>query len=119
MSKKQQLRGKRLLRVRSKLHGTENKPRLCIIKSNCHLYAHLINDDKGETIASVSTNSKEFRNTEFNRKNKVSARKIGEKIAEKAIEYGVKEAIFDRGWAKYHGILAELADGARGAGLKI
>ncbi len=117
MNRKAQLRHKRRQRVRSPMMGSQTKPRLCVIKSNLHLYAHLINDEKGETICSISTLSKEFKNKL--KRNKESARVIGEKIAEIAQKHDIKEAIFDRGWANYRGILSELADAARGAGLKI
>lgn len=116
--KKQLLRNKRSLRVRSKLHGTAAKPRLSIVKSNSHIQAQLIDDDAGKTIGHVATFGKEFRNTEFNRKNKTSAQKLGQRIAEIAKEKNVKEVIFDRGPFKYHGILAALADAAREAGLQ-
>lgn len=108
----------RAMRVRKKLRGTSLKPRLSVHKSNCHLQVQLIDDDKGITLAGISTCAKEFRDSEFNKKNKASARKLGEYIAEKAKEHNVKEVVFDRGHFKYTGLLAELADAARGAGLK-
>lgn len=116
--KKQQLRIKRKLRVRKHLRGNSMKPRLCIVKSNKHIEIQMIDDELGKTIASISTRSKELKGTEFNKKNKTTARKLGEMIAEMAQKNDIKEAIFDRGCHKYHGILAELADAARGAGLK-
>lgn len=115
---KQKRRKNRAHRVRKRCQGTELKPRLCVVKTNNHIQAQLINDEKGITLGSTSTFSKEFRNTEFNRRNKVSARKIGERIAEIAKEHNVQEVSFDRGCYKYHGVLAEVADAARGAGLK-
>lgn len=117
--KKHQRRINRNLRVRKHLRGTDLKPRLCVVKSNCHIEVQLIDDENRITLCATSTKNKEFRNTEFNKRNKASARKLGEKIAELAMAKNVKEAIFDRGFHKYHGILAELADAARGAGLKI
>lgn len=116
--RKQTLRQKRAWRVRKKLEGTSSKPRLCVVKSNLHIQAHLIDDQSGKTIGGTATYAKEFRNTEFNRKNKESARKIGERIAEIAKEQNIKEVVFDRGPFKYHGILAELANAARAAGLQ-
>ena len=116
--KNKQLRLKRAIRVRKNLRGTNTKPRLCVIKSNNHIQAHLFDDDAGITIGSVSTFSKENRHTEFGKKNKASARKLGESIAEIAKSKNIKEVVFDRGANKYHGILAELADGARANGLK-
>lgn len=116
--KKSQLREKRALRVRKKLRGTSAKPRLCVVKSNCHIQAQLIDDEKGHTLVSVATFSKEFKGTEFNRKNKASARKMGEHIAEMAKAKNIKEVVFDRGPFKYHGVLAEFADAARAVGLE-
>jgi large subunit ribosomal protein L18 len=117
--KRQNIRKRRTMRNRKKLRGTNLRPRLCVIKSNSHIQAQLIDDESGLTLVSAATFSKEFRNTEYNRKNKNSAKKIGEKIAEIARSKNINEAVFDRGSFKYHGILAELADAARGAGLKI
>lgn len=116
--RKELVRKKRAMRIRKRLRGTAARPRLCVIKSNQHIQAQLIDDDAGITLGTISTFAKEFRNTEFSRKNKVSARKIGERIAEIAKDKNIKEIIFDRGPFKYHGILAELADAARAAGLQ-
>lgn len=116
--KRHTLRKKRAMRVRKHIHGTATRPRLCVLKSNKHIQAMLIDDDSHHTIGSVSTFSKEFRNTEFARKNKDSAAKLGEKIAEIAQKQNIKEVLFDRGPFKYHGVLAALADAARNAGLK-
>lgn len=118
MLKKQELRNKRSLRVRKHLHGTATKPRLCVVKSNKHIEAQLINDEVGQTLGAVTTNAKEFRNTEFGRKNKAAARKLGETLATIAKEKNITEVVFDRGQFKYHGVLAELADAARAGGLK-
>ena len=116
--KKKILRKKRSMRVRKYLKGNSLKPRLSVVKSNAHIEVQLIDDEERKTLASTSTRAKEFRKTEFNSKNKNSARKLGEKIAELAQKKNIKEVIFDRGPHKYHGVLAELADAARGAGLK-
>jgi len=115
---RQKVRRRRTMRVRKKLQGSSLRPRLSVVKSNNHIQAQLIDDEAGVTLGSTSTLSKEFRKTEFNMKNKASAKKLGEKIAEIAREKNIKEVIFDRGRFKYHGILAELADAARGSGLK-
>lgn len=112
------LRYRRALRVRKHLRGNGSKPRLCVVKSNCHIQVQLIDDETGKTLGGTATFAKEFRNTEFNRKNKESARKLGEHIAEIAKSKNIKEVIFDRGPFKYHGILAELAEGARAGGLQ-
>jgi large subunit ribosomal protein L18 len=111
-------RKRRTMRVRKKLQGTEQRPRLCVVKSNRHLQAQMIDDANGVTLGAISTLSKELRNTEFNRINKNSAKQLGQKLAEIALKMNIREVIFDRGRAKYHGVLAEFADAARGAGLK-
>ncbi|MBA3957920.1 MAG: 50S ribosomal protein L18 [Parachlamydiaceae bacterium] len=116
--KKQMLRTKRGYRVRKHINGTASKPRLCVVKSNNHLQAQLIDDSNGATLGAISTCAKEFRGTEFARKNKASGRKLGERIAEMATAKGIKTVIFDRGPFKYHGILAELANAARAGGLQ-
>jgi len=116
--RKQKLRTKRSLRVRKHIIGSASKPRLCVVKSNKHIQAQLIDDSAGVTLGAISTTAKHFRNTEFAKRNKVAARKLGEHIAEIAKEKNIKEVIFDRGPFKYHGVLAELADAARAGGLK-
>lgn len=118
VTKKHALRVKRAMRTRKKLRGTSLKPRLCVFKSNCHIQAQLIDDEKGVTIGGTATFAKEFRNTEFGKKNKTSATKLGEVIAEIAKSNNIKEVVFDRGPFKYHGILAALADAARAGGLE-
>jgi large subunit ribosomal protein L18 len=116
--KSHELRSKRALRVRKHLRGTSTRPRLCVVKSNSHIQAQLIDDETGRTLGGTATFAKEFRKTEFCRKNKASARKLGEQIAEIAKSKNIKEIIFDRGPFKYHGILAELAEAARAGGLQ-
>lgn len=116
--KKRKLRHQRALRVRKNMSGTAIKPRLCVVKTNNHIQAQLIDDSTSTTLGAIGTFSKEFRNTDFSRKNKASARKLGERIAEIAKEKNIKTVIFDRGPFKYHGILAELADAARAGGLQ-
>lgn len=115
--KKHELQTKRKWRVRKRMHGTDSKPRLTVMKSNKHIHAQLIDDDKGHTIGSVTTASKEHRKS-HGKKNKEAARKLGEEIGAIAMKQNIKEIVFDRGPYKYHGVLAELADGVRQAGLK-
>lgn len=117
IEKKQEKRHKRALRVRKHLKGTAMRPRLCVIKTNSHLYAQLIDDEKGCTLASLSTLSKELRGTEFSKKGKEAASEIGKRLAAVAQEKGVSTITFDRGCRKYHGILAALAEAARDSGL--
>jgi large subunit ribosomal protein L18 len=116
--KKNTIRLKRGMRVRKHIHGTLSRPRLCVVKTNKHILAQLIDDDAHATIAMTSTYAKEFRNTEFGHKNKASAKKLGEHIASIAKEKNIKEVVFDRGPFKYHGILAELANAVREAGIQ-
>lgn len=118
LKKTLQRRKRRAHHVRKKIHGTQARPRLSVHKTNKHLQAQLINDDEGVTIGSVSTYSKSMRDTEHNKKSKNAAKQIGEMIAKIAKDNKIKEVIFDRGAFKYHGVLAELADAARNAGLK-
>lgn len=117
ITRKHKLQLRRKLRVRKKLHGTELRPRLNVIKSNKHIHVQLIDDDKGHTIAYASTASKKYASTEFCKKSKESAKKLGDEIASLAKQQHIKEIIFDRGPYKYHGILAELANAARESGL--
>ena len=113
----QERRRKRALRVRKKYHGTATRPRLSVVKTNKNIYAQLIDDEVGKTIASVSTISKDVRGTDMAKKNKSSAAEMGKKLAEMANKLKIRKIIFDRGPFKYHGILKELADAARSAGL--
>ncbi|MDB6080886.1 MAG: rplR [Chlamydiia bacterium] len=109
---------RRAMRVRQHVQGTAEKPRMCVVKTNKHIEVQIIDDEKSVTLVSLSTNSKELRKTEFSKRNKASAKYLGEKIAEKAKALGVGQVVFDRGPFKYHGILAELATGARSFGLQ-
>ena len=103
---------KRHRRVRSKISGTAERSRL---RSNAHIYAQIIDDVKGVTLASASTTEKGF---EGIGSNKEAAKKVGQKIAEKALAAGITEVVFDRGGYIYHGRVSELAAGAREGGLK-
>jgi len=116
--RKHTLQNKRKMRVRKQLNGTANKPRLCVIKSNKHVHAQLIDDESGKTLASIGTFSKQFKGTEFAKKGKESAKRLGQEVATQASKLNIKEIIFDRGPFKYHGILAELANAAREGGLQ-
>ena len=102
-------------RVRGKIHGTAECPRLNVFRSLKHIYAQLIDDDKGVTLVSASTAEKDF--TEYGG-NKEAAHKVGETLAKRALEKGIEECVFDRSGYIYHGRVAELADGARAGGLK-
>lgn len=110
---------KRGMRVRRRVKAGSIKTRLTVTKSNAHIQAQLIDDEKGVTVGGVATFGKEFRDTEFNKKSKKAAKKLGEAIAAIAKEKNIKEVVFDRGPFKYHGILHELAEAARAGGLKL
>jgi large subunit ribosomal protein L18 len=102
-------------RVREKISGTPERPRLNVFRSTKHIYAQLIDDVNGVTLASASSLSKGF---EGNGGNKEGARKVGEMIAKAAKDKGIENVVFDRGGYLYHGRVQELADGAREGGLK-
>ena len=102
-------------RVRSKISGTAACPRLNVFRSSSNIYAQLIDDENGVTLAAASTVEKEFAGSTGN---KEEARKIGELIAKRALEKGIEEVVFDRGGYLYHGRVKELAEGAREGGLK-
>lgn len=105
---------KRHLRVRSKISGTAECPRLNVFRSSKNIYAQIIDDVKGVTLAAASTLDKEFTG---NGGNKEAARKVGELIAKRAKEKGITEVVFDRGGYIFHGRVKELAEGAREGGL--
>jgi large subunit ribosomal protein L18 len=107
-------REKRRKRVRRKIFGTAERPRLSVYRSNVNIYAQLIDDDAATTLAAAD--SREVGEAE-NRKD--AARKVGELIARRAQEAGIEVAVFDRGGNKYHGRIAALAEGAREGGLKL
>ncbi len=106
---------KRHKRVRAKISGTAERPRLAVYRSNANISAQIIDDVKGVTLVSASTFGGQF---EGNGGNKEAARKIGKMIAEKAVAAGITEVVFDRGGYLYHGRVSELAEGAREGGLK-
>ena len=106
---------KRHARVRAKISGTPECPRLNVFRSAKHLYAQLIDDVNGVTLASASSMDKGF---EVNGGNKEAAHKIGVTLAQRAIEKGISEVVFDRSGYIYHGRIKELAEGAREGGLK-
>jgi large subunit ribosomal protein L18 len=108
-------------RIRKKLQGSEERPRLNVYRSLNHIYAQLIDDDKGITIAAASTTigSKQAKgNKKKTGGNLASAKEVGKEIAQRAQEKGVKQVVFDRGGYLYHGRIKALADAAREAGLE-
>lgn len=108
-------RAKRHKRVRVKISGTAQKPRLCVFRSLKNIYAQVIDDVAGTTLVSVSSLDQGF---EGSGGNKDAARKVGMNIAKAAAEKGIKDVVFDRGGNIYHGRVKELAEGAREGGLK-
>ena len=106
---------KRHRRVRGKISGTSDCPRLNVFRSANNIYAQVIDDVKGVTLAAASSLDKEFAG---NGGNKEAAKKVGELIARRAAEKGIEQVVFDRGGFIYHGRVKELAEGAREGGLK-
>lgn len=112
---KNKARMKRHLRIRNKISGTAACPRLNVFRSSKHIYAQLIDDVNGVTIASASSMEKDF---EGKGGDKDAAKKVGQLVGKRAMEKGVEVVVFDRGGYLYHGRVKELADGARESGLK-
>lgn len=108
------VRVRRHLRVREKVHGTSSKPRLCVFRSNKHIEAQIIDDEKGITLVSSSSTQLKLANGG----NCEAAAKVGEDLAKKALAKGIEEVVFDRGGYIYHGRVAALAEAARENGLK-
>ena len=106
---------KRHKRVRGKISGTPERPRLAVYRSNANISAQLIDDVAGVTLAAASSYEKDF---EGNGSNKEAARKVGATLAERALAKGISTVVFDRGGYIYHGRVSELAEGAREGGLK-
>ena len=114
----QEARSRRHNRVRKKVTGTSARPRLCVYRSLRYIYAQVIDDSTGHTIASASSVDLEVR-TQINGKTKTeSADIIGTTVAKRALDKGVKQVVFDRGGYKYHGRVKVLADAARKTGLE-
>lgn len=103
-------------RVRKDVHGTPERPRLCVFRSNKNISAQIIDDVNGVTLAAASSLEKDLEIA--NGGNKEAAKKVGDAIAKRALDKGIDTVSFDRGGFLYHGRVQELADGAREAGLK-
>lgn len=108
-------RERRHLRVRRKISGTAECPRLCVYRSNSNIYAQIIDDVARNTIVSCSTLDKDIK---IKHANKEAAKEVGALIAKKAIEKNIKSVVFDRGGYIYHGVVKELAEAAREGGLE-
>lgn len=106
------------LRIRKKVAGTGARPRLVVFRSLRHVYAQLIDDSQGKTVASASTVEKGFGEGLSHLANRGAGRAVGKVLAERAKEKGIDSVVFDRAGFQYHGVVKELADAAREAGLK-
>jgi len=122
MQKKQEKRNRRHKRVRAKIFGTAQRPRLCVFKSGKHIYAQLINDEKGKTLVAASSQEikkpKSIRQLADHPPKIYIAKEVGKSLAKKALEKKIEKVIFDRGGYLYHGKIKALAEGAREGGLK-
>ena len=117
MLKKQNKRLRRHKRVRAKISGSSKRPRLCIFRSVKHIYAQLIDDDKGKTL--VSASDLEIKKRTSSTKTKANiAKEVGKLIAKKSLEKKIEQVVFDRGGYLYHGRVKAIAEGAREGGLK-
>lgn len=118
MAKSKEIQRKRRhFRVRKKIKGSTECPRLCVHRSLTNIHAQIVDDIKGVTLVDASSNGKEMRSEPGAKGNVATARKIGEMIGKKAVEKGIKKVVFDRGGYLYHGRVKALAEGAREAGL--
>ena len=113
-----EVRRKKHMKLRNRLSGTAECPRLAVFRSNNHMYAQIIDDTVGNTLVSASTLQKDVKANLEKTNNVDAAAYLGKVIAEKALEKGIKDVVFDRGGFIYHGKIEALADAAREAGLK-
>ena len=111
-------RKQRHVRVRGKVKGTANAPRLCVYRSLSNIYAQIIDDNKGVTLVACNTTQKDIKDKVAKMTNKEAARFVGEQIAKLAKKKKISQVVFDRGGYLYTGRVKELADGARAAGLE-
>jgi large subunit ribosomal protein L18 len=115
---KYKARKNRHRRVRARVQGTAERPRLNVFRSNENIFAQLIDDDKGHTLASASTIDTDVRDEAADKSKVDAAHLVGKVLGERAKDAGIDTVVFDRGGYQYHGRVAALADGAREAGLK-
>ncbi len=116
--KGQDARAKRKVRIRKKISGTPERPRMSVFRSNKHIYVQVVDDTTGRTLLSASSASKEFRAGEKGGPNVETAKKIGAAVADKAREKNIEQVVFDRNGYLYHGRVKALAEAAREKGLK-
>lgn len=117
IEEKKQARLKRKQRIRKRLSGTPERPRLCVFRSAKHIYAQIIDDTKGQTVASISTLDQAVKDHGKFDSKVAKAVFVGKLIAQKAVEIGIKKVVFDRNGFMYHGRVKAVSDGAREAGL--
>jgi large subunit ribosomal protein L18 len=117
-TEKKQIRARIHKRIRRKLSGSSERPRLAIFRSVAHIYAQVIDDSRGTTLVSASSVDKVEKGAKAKGGNVAAAKAIGKLVAERAKEKGIKSVVFDRGGYQYHGRVKALADAAREAGLE-
>ena len=108
---------KRKKRIRRKVEGTDQRPRLSVFRSDKHIYAQIVNDVTGTTLVSASTLSPDYKEMEQIKGKVAAAKRVGELVAQKALEKGIAKVVFDRNGFIYHGRIQALADAARQKGL--
>ena len=114
---KNKIRKRKHVRVRKKISGTADCPRLCVYRSNSHIYAQIIDDEAGKTLVSASSLDKDIKGEISNGSNIQAASAVGKLVAERAAAKEIKDVVFDRGGYLYHGRVQALAEAAREAGL--
>ena len=117
-NEKKDKRLRRRIRIRKKIRGTPDRPRLTVYRSLKYVYAQIIDDESGHTIAAASSVEKELRDSLKSTKDLEAAKLVGKLVAKRAMEKGISEVVFDRNGYKYHGRIKALADAAREEGLK-
>ena len=112
-------RRRRHARVRKRVHGTADRPRLCVFRSLSHIYAQVIDDEAGHTLVTASDLEQEARSSADGAGKISRAALVGKLVGERAVSKGIKEVVFDRGGYKYHGRVKAVGEAARKAGLKL
>ena len=118
LNSKTQARLKRKKRIRKKLVGTTHRPRLCVFRSAKHIYAQIVDDSLGQTLAAASSTEKAVRENSKAKNKLTAANQVGKVIGQRAVEKGVQQVVFDRNGFLYHGRIKAVSEGAREAGLK-
>lgn len=118
MNIKELSKKRRHIRLRKKVFGTPERPRLSVCRSLNHIYAQIVDDINGHTLVAVSTLEKEFDGEKGHKGNVIMSKKVGQLLASEAVKSGIKRVVFDRGGYKYHGCVKSLAEAAREGGLE-